>query len=408
MHRRNLACTRYNVDVGGKLTRGAATWKDKLPAIALVASFATTLAVIALLNFLVNPFAIYPTNLVDRTEGNFRKKKHTLLKRFSYEPDTVILGSSRAMTMRPDDVMMRIPSMCFNFAAPSCTAEDYYATMMVLTDDLGCSINTVVLAVDYEAFNPAEPLQSEIRFFPKYARYLTLTPGTTANTAEKLALLFSYEQTDESLKAISRTIRKKSGVTKIQIRRDGWAMQIEREKEIAAGTFDLEKIMKKRIRKYPERSLKLSKYTGLDDRRLKYLDMFFELCREQNVKVYAYITPYHPELWTVLQSHPNGAMLDRVKAELTARFAEQGITLHDYSHIESFGGDPARFYDEIHPMPDTQAKILDALFASEGVLRKSPAESGDVPAAKDSPIADESLAPQNGQAKNATMPRGDE
>ena len=45
--------------------------------------------------------------------------------------------------------------------------------------------------------------------------------------------------------------------------------------------------------------------------------------------------------------------------------------LHDFSHIESFQGDQSRFYDEIHPMPDIQAKILDALF---GVVKKKSAD----------------------------------
>ena len=233
---------------------------------------------------------------------------------------------------------------------------------MLVTDDLGSFINTVVLAVDFEAFNPAEPLQSEIEFFPKYAHYLSLTADAKVNFARKLTLLLSYEQTDESIKAMNRAIRKKSGILKIKLLANGTAVQVEREKEIADGTFNLEKILKKRVRKYPERSLKLSKYAKLDERRLNYLDLFFDICESQGVKVYAYITPYHPELWTVLDSHPNRKMLDVVKARLVEIFADHGITLHDFSHIESFAGDPARFYDEIHPMPDTQAKILDSLF----------------------------------------------
>jgi hypothetical protein len=337
-------------------------WSNKKIGLTISIFFITTLLLLAAANFIVNPFGIYPTRIVQNNNNNFRREKYRLFKVFNVEPDTLIIGSSRAMTMNPDDVMTRIPSCCFNYAVPSATAEDYYAVVSLLMDDFGIPLQRIILAVDYEAFNPAEPLQSEIRYFPAYAKHLVLSKGVTANTVEKLALLISYQQTDETVKVLRRTLLKNTEEPKIKLERDGYTIQVEREKEIADGTFNLERILSKRVRKYPERSLKLSHYRSLDPKRLEYLELFLNFCDENGIIVDAYITPYHPTLWSVLDQQPNRNNLDEFKVELTSRFEAHGVVLHDFSHIESFKGDQSRFYDEIHPMPDTQAKILDSIF----------------------------------------------
>ncbi len=337
-------------------------WTSRRIGITVAVSFLSTLILIGALNFMVNPYGIYSSRVVQNTDSNIRKEKFRLFKVFNLEPDTLIIGSSRAMTMNPDDVMTRVPSYCFNYAVPSATAEDYFAILSLLTGDIGIYVQRVILAVDYEAFNPAEPLHSEIRYYPPYAKHLILSKGVTANTAEKLILLMSFQQTDESAKTLRKVLIKKKDNPKIRIERNGLAIQVEREKEIEEGNFNLDKILAKRVRKYPERSLKLSKYDSLDKKRLEYLELFLNFCNDNDIIVNAYITPYHPSLWSVLNEHPNRDKLDEFTVELTSRFRAHGIELKDYSHIASFGGDESKFYDEIHPMPDTQAKILDSLF----------------------------------------------
>jgi len=355
---------------GDKNAKKSPGWAARWPGAVVLIAFIATLSCAALLNFIVNPFGLYPGNLLDYRPENYRKQKFLLVHNYKLEPETVIIGSSRAMTMPPREVSHYLPGLCFNFSVASATAEDYYAIAMLTVDELGIPISRVVLAVDYEAFNPVIPVLPEARYFGEFSKHFVLSPNLKVRKFEKFEQLISLQQTDESYNVLLRKIRGSDETPKLRVERDGLMVQVAREKAIAEGTFKLAEVLAERVRKYPERSLKLSGYTGVDARRMEYLELFLDFCDEHGIAVYAYITPYHPELWKVLDGIPGSKVLDTVRETLDAKFAEHGVTLHDFSRIKSFLGDKSRFYDEIHPMPITQIRILRELFAREGIERR--------------------------------------
>ena len=305
-------------------------------------------------------------------------KKYELAMEMSPPPDTLIVGSSRVMTMRPADVEMRLGGRAFNWGVPSATAEDYYASVRLFSETLGIRLNTVIVAVDLEAFNPAEPLMAEARYFPKYADFLSLSPEAGASFAERATLLVSMQQTGESLSVVKRALRRETGFERTRIEPDGYVFQAARERAIAEGAFDLGETIAGRVRKYPERSLKLERYTHADERRIEYLRMFLEYCRDNDIRVYAYIAPYHPQLWDVLKAIPGSGRLRNIADNISRVFARHNVTLYDFSRLEYFGGDASRFYDEIHPMPDLQRQILSVLLEHEAknISRAGAAEEG--------------------------------
>lgn len=345
----------------------------------LVTPFFATLFAAALLNFVVNPFGLYPARFFERSQDNFRIKKFELASNFNPPPDTLVIGSSRVMTMRPSDVERHLGGRAFNWGVPSATAEDYYAATRLFTENLGINLSTIIVAVDLEAFNPAEPLMPEARYFQDYADFLLLSPEADASSFEKFSLILSMQQTKESIAVIRRKLEKTKGSPKTIIENDGYVFQSQREKTISEGTFDLGKILALRVRKYPVRSLKLEGFTHADERRLEYLRLFLNFCRDRNIKVYAYITPYHPELWKVIGAIPESSRLREIENAIGNVFENYGVTLHNFSRVENFSGDSRRFYDEIHGMPDLESAILDELF-----LRESAREASDELAKADS------------------------
>jgi hypothetical protein len=241
--------------------------------------------------------------------------------------------------------------------------EDYYAALLSLTEGAGLPIHNVVLGIDLEAFNPSAPTIYESRYFPEFSRYLIHTPLARARLSDQLGLLMSMQQTDESLNVLRRAVQREHAVELVSIEPNGRAIQVARENSIAAGTFDLQRIIASRVRKYPSRSLRLGGYKRVDPVRLQYLDDLLNYCDAHGIKLYAFITPYHPRLWDVLDQLPEAAILNDVKAQVQEHLAEHGVTLHDFSHIESFGGDPLEFYDEIHMRPDNIHRVVETLFS---------------------------------------------
>ena len=356
-------------------TTGARTWDGawarRSPALALLLPCLLVLIAVCALNVCVNPLGLYWSHRFPPADVNYRAEKFALLQALPEKPSTLIIGSSRAMTMYPADVERYLPGECFNFAMPSARAEDYYAAIRLVCEDGRAPIRNVVLAVDYDAFAPGPGTMSEARYFPAFRKYLVHTPGIGTNWPERLSMLIARQQIEESLNVLRRTLEAKQQARYVELAPDGAAIQIAREESIRKGTFNLKKILGLRVRKYPARSLYLGSFTHPDPVRLQYLSDFLGYCRARGIQVYAYITPYHPALWRVLEPLKGIQVLGAAAEAARQRFEQYGYSLRDYSRVENFGGSPNRFYDEIHMMPINQEVLLDKL------LRGAAAGRGD-------------------------------
>jgi hypothetical protein len=338
-------------------------WTRPAPALWLGGACLSGLLLVALANLLINPFRLYNSQLVATGAVNYRLVKLEMLRTEKPPAQTAIIGSSRCMTLDPRDVQLWLGGECFNFGMQGATAEDYYAGLRAAVEQAGAPLKHLVLAIDFEAFNPGVPVMYETRSAGQFARYLDPQRNTSgaAPWKYKLAMLLAPEQTSESVSYLRRLGREATEDQSVVLEPGGMAVMRWREEAIAAGRFDLEAILDRRLRKYPERSLQLSKYSQPDQRRLRYLEQTLEYCAEHGIRVHAYLTPYHPRLWTLLNDLPDTQVLAQARVEIEAVCRRHGVVLHDFSHIESFGGDPQLFYDEIHLQPENQRRIAAAL-----------------------------------------------
>jgi hypothetical protein len=353
------------------IPQSAAGWDRPAPIWALALPVLALLSVAASLNLYVNPLRLYWSQRFDPARMSYRAERLKLVKSLPKPPATIILGSSRVMTMRASDVARYLPGPCFNCTGVGAMAEDYYAGLRLIREDAHAPVRDVVLGIDLEAFCPNVPTIAEARYFPEYRRYLIRSPRAAPGPGEALSLLVSMQQLNESWSVLRRSFSGR-GPT-LSIGPGGEALQPARDADIAAGRFNLGRVLDRRCRKYALQSLHLAAYAKPDPVRLQYMEDLLDYCQEHGIRLHAYITPYHPRLWDVFKPLKGIDVLGRTLAELSRRFKARGLELRDFSHIECFGGNPDWFFDEVHMTPDNQALLLRALLAGPAPDRREAA-----------------------------------
>ena len=331
----------------------------------VAAAFAGVIILAALLNFIVDPYGIYGVHLLPRTEINFYEKKLELFSNYQPPAEALIVGSSRGIALDPDMVEELTGKRAFNFSVPGAKAETFYATLRLAVEDFGDPVDELILAVDPESFHPTMPIQPESVYMAQCSRYFIYNPDVQAGWAERVGLLFTLDQTSESIDSLGSVLKASMGRQKMEFRDDGYSTWVQREREIAEGTYNLESVLETRIRKYPERSLMLSSFTHLGETRMKYWEDFLDLCEERGVKVYAFLPPYHPRLSEVLHNFGADGILSEVSEYLEATVESHGGAYRDFRDIRSFGGDPNLFYDEIHMRPENATLLLENLLGAD-------------------------------------------
>ncbi len=332
----------------------------------LLGTVLIALVPVMLMNLLVDPFAIYGVGIFPRTEVSGYDEKLALLDEFEPKPECLIIGSSRTLAFDPDVVEELIGKRTFNFSGPGARAEIIYATLNIALNDFNSPIDTLIIGVDPESFHPTLPIQPEVAYIDDFSRYFKYDDVGKMTLGERFRRLLSFEMTQESVGSIRKLIKERYGIRKMVVSENGLATWIQRERDIADGTFDLQNRLDQRVRKYPERSLFLSSFTELSEVRIQYWEDLLEICRENNIRVYAFLPSTHPQLYDLYKSIGADGIIGEVSDYLESSISEIDGVYRDYTSIESFGGNPDDFYDEIHMRPQNCELLLrDLLGESE-------------------------------------------
>jgi len=327
-------------------------------------SIVTAMIVLAIiLNFIVNPFKLYYFNFFPPAEVNVRELKGDLIRKAAPPPQVLIIGSSRVMSFDPEYVTRLTGKPCFNYGGPAAMAEDYYATIRYVREDCGAPIDTVIVGIDLEAFHPTLPTQAQGRFLPDYAKYYTQSKDPDELLIKRLTMLLSMEQTGESIAVLQRALKKEAGRPNIEYVNNGMAIMASREADIKKGTFNLEQRIALRVRRYPERSLGLASYKDLSETRKGYWEKFLRYCSDNGIIVYAFLTPYHPEVLQVIELQGGEKIIEKVRGYLKDTTSAPHVIFRDYLKVENFGGDVEMFYDEIHMRPENCNALLKNLLS---------------------------------------------
>lgn len=307
----------------------------------LIAS-AVLVALLAGLNFVVNPFGSFATRVFEPMVLHSRADKLRLLDA-APPPGVLILGSSATFAMAPDQVRRRTGLTAFNASVHGATPRDYHALLRHL-EERGTFPRVVLLSLSFEqyrstartGFEPGDPL----------TRYVSGDPGRPA-LASAAASLLAADQTQASLRRVGASLQGTVPPPTYRFGPDGF------------GTFTNPPslVMTERPGGNPELT-----FAEVDAGQWGHLRAVLDACRTRGTRVVAFLPPLHPELARLWEETTS---LAPIAAELQRRLLEYVprpvLAVHDFRRLESFGGRPELFLDMRHPDAESNRLMLDVM-----------------------------------------------
>lgn len=284
------------------------------------------------INFIVDPYNITKYNLLNielKFASDDRSEKanyFTSLKTF----DNIMIGSSRVYSINPAKVTEYLGGTTYNFGVGTATVEDHLGILLYLQKENKLPRN-IILGVDFYTFNPEIPPN---KYFLKNKSLNFLSYGSSReNYLEKF---FSFD----ALKATKKTLSYHFKANKhARFDKDGWG-----------GTYedytkrDLESDLvatKQEIQKELSAMYSNLDYKLIDPKRVDYYEKIRAICKENNINLYIFITPLHPELLSILQNNKNtSSAMDELLTYLNTfeKFYNSYEDKEFYNEIRNFQG----------------------------------------------------------------------
>jgi len=322
----------------------------------LLITWLLSLAMFGILNFIVDPYEIYGSGLFPRVMVNFHDVKLEYFEQYDPPGESLIIGNSRANTLDPSVVEEITGERCFNFSFAGARTETYYSVLKIALED-NWPLNTVIVQVSPGCFHPTMPVEWETRFMNRIARNFIYHERVEPSWFELFGLLFTFDQTKQSLATVRRNMFAKQWQEPMETREDGYAIWAQREREIQAGTLNLEAAITRRIPKYPER-VNLYEFDHISEVRMHYWEDFLDLCTDNDLNVIVFFAPLHPDLAEFLETVPEARILDDVVEYVEGTVTEIGGEFYNIRNIGTFGGSADGFYDEVHTRPINADAII--------------------------------------------------
>lgn len=325
-------------------------------------------ASIAALNFVVNPYAQYPSRMFKPLVQTSRATKVAFLSDRKDAPEGLILGSSRVLKYEPQYLAKKFQLKSFfnagvNYAKP----EDHLAMLRYYRERFGEMPGTVVIGLDVHGFNNGLITDARLLNNRNLVRQISdVVP--LKDRFQGLKELASWKQTMSSVSSLGRAVRKKQETKHEWFQPDGMIVYDKREREIKEGSYDFESAIEYSKREYKQL---YSGYEKISKRRINCFLKTVDACREAGTRVVVLLTPMHPELADYLA---DSTTYFQRRAELVTLLQSESehreFAFFDLSDLEKFGGSPEQFVDGIHPLESNTRLIIDQLATGEAGRQK--------------------------------------
>ncbi len=346
----------------GVVTGKAGGWTSLRFKWVIAAVMLVVLAAIAGLNIIIDPLDLYGNSFFQPWQFNRYERKLALFENYD-SPQVLILGSSRVEALNPETVTELTGKNCFNWAQPSASAETILAALKLAVVENDAPIDTVIVCIDPMIYHPSLWIHPQARLVPDYTHYFSNDYAVT-NLRERMARLFTLEQTSSSWKVIRRDLGLGSNVPRIEYREDGFAIYPQREESLLNGDYNLDQVLGERVPAYIDSVLGIEQFTGLSTVRQGYWEEFLQLSNEHGITVYAFIPPMHPDLWVFLEAQCVDHLYMETSAYVEQTVSDSGGVFRNYIDLDSFDGDPEMFWDEVHMRPENGEALLRDLLSA--------------------------------------------
>ena len=161
----------------------------------------TAWAAVAALNFIVNPYAQYPTQLVPPRVRTSRAQKLQLLNQMQPAPEGLILGSSRVMKLEPDYLQALTGYEFFNAGVNYGKPEDALAWVRYYQQHVGRAPRMIILGLDVAAFADDPPVDARLLSLPALAEQVP-EAVRWRDRGRRWQELLSWQQSRASLQSL--------------------------------------------------------------------------------------------------------------------------------------------------------------------------------------------------------------
>jgi hypothetical protein len=318
---------------------------------ALLAAYFSVIVFIALFNFLVNPFGIYPPKILPVITFSIYEQKVYLLSKLNPPPSSQIIGSSRVQYVDPEVVEEITGRRCFNWSLWGSRTEILYACIRMALEEFHLPIDLVIVGVEPEMFHLTSPIHSQARITDSYMKYFSNEPVIQI-AYEKAGWLFSYGQTHASFLSIYQSIRGNRNFNQGDWREDGFKpFEIDVNTVSEEVIREWEQAIDKGIDFYLENYWKPDKFTDLSEERKEYFRKFLDYCVDNGIQVYVFMPPQQPEMLRRIYDSGGEPVFEETKEFVRDEVLRIGGVYRDLTDLDSFGGDVRYFRDEIHMIP---------------------------------------------------------
>ena len=314
-------------------------------------------AAAAVVALLLDPLGTFGTGLAPPLLWRDRDEKAEAFLKYEPKPETVVVGSSHVMKLRPACLTELTGMRAFNFGVSAARAEDYLAVLRFVEANGRGTLKRLLIGVDPDAFNGSEDMGRLLLASRHLRQYAPLeAPSRAAALGPDLlgaqVALASWRS--------ARGLLEGASISRLKaFDPDGFIRYLRWESEARAGTLPLDDNIRASADEFRSR---YRSFSILDPVRVA---LFRELLGEAHttgVEVDAYIPPVHPKVLRLLIPTPSFSFRWNDTEALLGQLAEQGLLrYHDLKFLRRFGGDPREFFDGEHMTEVNTRRLLLAM-----------------------------------------------
>jgi hypothetical protein len=329
---------------------------------AFLALFGAAIVALGGISVALDPTGIFGIRIVPASQQTTRDDKADALLGRPAPPEILVLGSSRAWSIRPARLAERGLGTAFNFGVDNGIVVDFDAIYRFTRAQPGSRVRRLLLAFDVEMLDEHRGGRLD------YSRRLRpfSAPGAVTPYWQMLPeFLLGSEVVDSDVRSLKHLIHgdvttgnRTAVLPKNVFKADGSVTWPKFDDARAKGTFDLDAQINAGISTF---RASYASFRVLSPRRIVELRRFLEQAREGGVIVDVYVPPIHPRAYRELAGL---AEHQRMVEKLLADLAAAGLArFHADARLADFGGDPEGFYDFQHMTAENGDRLLAKLYA---------------------------------------------
>jgi hypothetical protein len=345
--------SREGVVVDANATRtAAATYVRVLLGFVLVG-----LALIAGLNWSVNPLGFYQTHWIRPLTWSSRTARVALIDSAATPPGVLVLGSSRSMSVHPDDIRELTGLPAVNLAVDQARAEDLWALYRYAVEVHGWAPKEIILGLDLEAFHNHAVADDRLIASPALRPLLPDSIRKAAFWRQSSALL-SGDQASRALQSLWFTATAFPPHT-YQFDEVGFIHYLVWDRQIAEGRFHADI-----AGSVPEYITRFMQYTAVDPDRWALFAKLVQSASQRGMTIRSYLTPLHPEVQPAVEKATAFTRVHQDAVDHLRALERTTPAFHfrDFTDLQSFGGQADLFYDGGHMRSENVRLMVRSLY----------------------------------------------